>query len=186
MIAYLVDLRNMTVIGKYNSITVAKAARDRVEYPVEVVTATRIGLRKLPAAELTVLLINIQQYKGRCAEKVMKAMRRVPRDIIVLRVCQALRDADWSNRLQVEVRTKRLEPKNEIKPARRKSTTGKLIKALSKGATLEELEAATGYPAARIWKDYGHAIRRRGYGREFRDGRYWLLMPDGMHAPWLR
>jgi len=78
-----------------------------------------------------------------------------------------------------------LEKVAEVKPLRRNSRIGKVVAALANGATIEELCKVADYPdPKRFWRD--HNLVRKGYGRQFRAGKYYLVLPAGMDAPIFR
>jgi hypothetical protein len=85
-----------------------------------------------------------------------------------------------------DTRTRNIPPNkltDTIKPVRKDSRIGKLVMALMQGGTLKELANAIGYPEQTLWRDHAYSLQRKGYGREQREGKYYLVLPEGVTEP---
>lgn len=69
----------------------------------------------------------------------------------------------------------------KVVPVREGSKKHALFTALLDGATLEELQEATGWTRATVQSSFSYDAKNSGFGVERReDGRYYLLLPSGM------
>ena len=74
-----------------------------------------------------------------------------------------------------------VEPSGEIKAVRDGSKKHALLAALERGATIEELMAATGWIRATVQSAFRVDVASTGFGCERReDSRYYLLFPAGV------
>lgn len=70
-----------------------------------------------------------------------------------------------------------------VVPVREGSKKHALFAALLKGATLEELQEATGWTRATVQSSFGYDVKNSGFGvKRTEDGTYWLLMPAALAA----
>lgn len=74
-----------------------------------------------------------------------------------------------------------LTPAKSLTPVRRTTRLGRCIALLWEGATVDELAAKLNHPVKYIWRD--HVLSRKGYGRTFRNGKFYLVLPDGYDEP---
>lgn len=66
-------------------------------------------------------------------------------------------------------------------PVRRTTRLGRCIALLWQGATVDELAEKLNHPVKYIWRD--HVLSRKGYGRTFRNGKFYLVLPPGYDEP---
>lgn len=113
------------------------------------------ALKKMPKADLVALVA--KQEKPKAARK--------PRVLGAHTYCLPVDDAQ------------------KVVPVREGSKKHALFSALLKGATMEELQEATGWQRSVVQSSFGYDVPKSGFGvKRTEDGTYWLLMPKALAA----
>ena len=180
MHAYLINNEIPNVVGKFDSIKAANRMRDRARFDAGVLTARDESLAEYTTRELTAL------YNSVVEDKPVKAFKT--KSDAARRLVKALYAKDFKGNVvkSGDTRTKDIPAgklTGELKPVRKDSRIGKLIAALHKGGTLKELSDAIGYPEPTLWRDHAYSLQRKGYGRTQRDGKFYLVLPEGVKEP---
>jgi len=184
MHAYLINEEQGSIVGKFDSVKSAEELKKRAAFKAAVITERSESLSEFSTGTLTSLYNSVTPEDRKVKQFKTKALA-------IKRLVRALHETNYKERLVTpkSTRTRDIEPgklTDKIVPVRRQSRIGKLIKALHEGGTLEELAEAIDYPASKLWRDHGYSLQRKGYGREQRDGKFFLVMPEGMTEPLLR
>ena len=180
MHAYLVNKEVPLVVGRFDSIQAAENVSAKARFDADVITARDEALAEYTTRELTAL------YNSIVNDKPVKAFKT--KGDAARRLVKALHTIDFRGKVvkSGDTRTKDIPAgklTGELKPVRKDSRIGKLIAALQKGGTLKELADAIGYPEPTLWRDHAYSLQRKGYGRTQRDGKFYLVLPEGVKEP---
>lgn len=178
MKAYILNTNTNKVIGRFDSIAAAADLNTVAKIPGFVFNTHPDSLRDLSFEQV------IEAYKNLTG--IPAADRR---DYFVTRVdalrclVKALAVYDFSAEVVLTSNggVEDLKPAATLTPVRRTTRLGRCIGLLWEGATVEELAAKLNHPAKYIWRD--HVLSRKGYGRTFRNGKFYLVLPPGYDAP---
>lgn len=184
MHAYLINNQDNKpfVIGRFDTKSAAESIVSRAAFPADVVTERSETLANYTVDQLVSLYNSVAQ-SGQV--KSFKSKK-----IAIERLIRALHEADYRGKVVTKDSTTKdfapLTQVGELRPVRKDSRIGKLVVAMQKGGTVEELAKAIDYPASKLWRDHAYSLQRKGYGREFRDGKFWLVLPDGISEPLIK
>lgn len=182
MQAYLINEDRGSVLGGFSSIKAARAVRDNAVFRAGIITLAPVSLAPYTKTELTSLYNSVSSTRNR-----VRSFRT--RGDVMKRLTRALKNSD-TQESTTDMRgpkTKDIEPLctvDRLRPVQRDSRLGRMIAALHKGVTIEELAKAMKYPKAIIWRD--HALKRKGYGRKKVGDKFYLVLPEGCTEPLFR
>ena len=178
MKAYILNTNTNKVIGRFDNIAAAADLNTTARVPGFVFTATSDSLQDLTFEQA------VEAYKNLTG--IPAADRR---DYFATRVdalrCLVKALAVYDFKTEVVLTSnggvEDLKPAATLTPVRRTTRLGRCIALLWEGATVEELAAKLNHPVKYIWRD--HVLSRKGYGRTFRNGKFYLVLPAGYDEP---
>lgn len=178
MKAYILNTNTNKVIGRFDNVAAAADLNAVAKIPGVVFGENGDSLRDLTFEQI------IAAYKNLTG---IPATERV--DFFATRVhalrclVKALAVYDFTSEVVLTSNggVDDLKPAAELIPVRRTTRLGRCIALLWEGATVEELAAKLNHPVKYIWRD--HVLSRKGYGRTFRNGKFYLVLPPGYDEP---